>query len=259
MPKPEYEDHEIWERLYLAEARQLAEGAVEHSWSEGEDGEQEFDRRVLLVAKDKDVLDIGCGPGEFTLEIAKVARRVAGIDFSERALLMALDNRGLSDRSNVEFRLARADKLPYPENCFDLATCRRGPAVDSDESIHEVHRVLRSGGHLVAQEIGERDKQNWAEIFESRSQMHPGKVNVAVGVKNRLARAGFRSVQVDEFEAMEYFATVQDFIMRLENSPIIHDFDKARDEPRVREIAKWFTTPKGIASNTHRGLITATK
>jgi len=86
LPKREFEDQEIWENLYAAEEGQLAAGVIERSWTETEDGEREFDRRVLASAKGRDVIDIGCGTGEFTLEIAASASTVAGIDFSERAL-----------------------------------------------------------------------------------------------------------------------------------------------------------------------------
>ncbi|TMI37912.1 hypothetical protein E6H26_02025 [Candidatus Bathyarchaeota archaeon] len=64
---------------------------------------------------------------------------------------------------------------------------------------------------------------------------------------------------MEEFEANEYFATIQDILMRLENSPIIPDFDKELDEGHVQEIANLFTTPKGIKTNTHRVLVRAEK
>lgn len=257
MPKPEFEDPEIWEKLYSAEEDQIAQGATEHSWTEGEDGEGEFDRKVLASCKGKEVLDIGCGTGEFTFEIAATARRVAGIDFSERALKKALQHLESRKLGNVEFRRSKADRLPYPEGSFDLVVSRRGPATDTDESLREAYRVLRKGGRLITQEIGERDKQNWALAF-GRGQML-GKESVAMELRKRLAHAGFRDITLEEFETNEYFEGIQDLLMRIENSPIIPDFDRKLDEHHVQEVAKLFMTPKGIMTNAHRVLVSATR
>jgi len=258
LPKREFEDQEIWENLYAAEEGQLAAGVIERSWTETEDGERTFDRRVLASAKGRDVIDIGCGTGEFTLEIAASASTVAGIDFSERALKKALERLQSEKTFNVEFNLSRADKLPYPSESFDLAISRRGPAADTTESIGESYRVLRKNGEILLQEIGERDKQNWAQVF-GRGQIYPGTEKVSTELEKKLAREGFRNISVEEFEANEYFATIQDILMRLENSPIIPDFDKELDEGHVQEIANLFTTPKGIKTNTHRVLVRAEK
>ncbi len=115
MPGPEIDEREIWEKLYAAEEKQVAAGATERSWTDGEDGEKEYDRRVLASALGKDVVDIGCGTGEFTLEIAAIARNVRGIDFSERALRKAKVNLRSKMLSNTAFRFSRADQLPFPD------------------------------------------------------------------------------------------------------------------------------------------------
>jgi ubiquinone/menaquinone biosynthesis C-methylase UbiE len=258
MPRPEFEDHEIWEKLYATDENQLATGLVEHSLTEGEDGEREFDRRVLSAAKGLDVIDIGCGSGEFTLQVAVSAKTVAGIDFSERALGKALENLLSKEVSNVEFRLARAEKLPYPSRKFDLAMSRRGPIADTGESLTEAYRVLRNNGQIMFQDIGERDKQNWARVF-GRGQMYPGTKKVSLELKRKLAQEGFKNIKIDEFEATEYFLTIQDVLMRLENSPIIPDFDRNLDKKHVEEIERRFMTQKGIRTNTHRVLVAANK
>jgi ubiquinone/menaquinone biosynthesis C-methylase UbiE len=258
LPRQDFEEQEVWERLYPADENQLAAGMEEHSWTEGEDGEGEFDRRVIASAKNRDVIDIGCGTGEFSFKLATIATFVVGVDFSKRALEKAFLNQQSLRVSNVEFKLSHADRLPYPEGSFDLAISRRGPALDTKESTREAYRVLRKGGELVAQEIGERDKQNWARVF-GRGQMYPATVKIATELENRLTDAGFRDISIDEFEANEYFASIQDVLMRLENSPIIPDFNRELDDQHLREIAKKFTTTKGIQTSIHRVLIKATK
>ncbi len=255
---PEFDEQEIWEKLYAAEEKQQAQGAMERSWTEGEDGEMEFDRRVLATVKCKDVIDIGCGTGEFTLEIAAFARRVAGIDFSQRALKKAHENLQSKKLTNTEFRLARADQLPFSDESFDLAISRRGPAIDTSESVREVYRVLREGGQVMVQGIGERDKQNWVQVF-GRGQVYPAIGEFRAEWREMLTRAGFKDISVEEFEANEYFASINDVLMRLEDSPIVPNFDRVLDKNHVKEIVERFSTPKGVRTNSQRVLVKATK
>jgi ubiquinone/menaquinone biosynthesis C-methylase UbiE len=258
LPRPAFDAQEIWEKLYAAEDIHEAGGLRERSWTEGEDGEREFDRRVLAAAKNRDVIDIGCGTGEFSLEIAARARRVAGIDFSERALRKAQENLQSKKLANVEFKHSPADNIPYADQGFDLAISRRGPATDTIDSTREVYRVLRRGGQLMVQAMGQRDKQNWIQVF-SRGGIFPGTAEFDSELEKRLVHVGFRDVNVEEFEANEYFESIQDVLIRLEDSPIVPDFDKDLDKQYVQEIVKLFTTPKGIRTNSQRVLIRATK
>jgi ubiquinone/menaquinone biosynthesis C-methylase UbiE len=255
---PESDEQEIWEGLYAAEEEHQARGEVERSWTEGEDGEMEFDRRVLASAKGKDVIDIGCGAGEFTLEIAAIATKVAAIDLSKRALKKAFENLQSKKLTNTEFRLARADQLPFSNESFDLAISRRGPAFDTSESVKEVYRVLREGGQVMVQGIGEGDKQNWIQVF-GRGQVHPATGEFRTEWKEMLTRAGFKDIKVEKFEANEYFASVNDVLLRLEDSPIVPNFDRKLDKNHVEEIVKRFTTPKGVRTNTQRVLVNAAK
>jgi ubiquinone/menaquinone biosynthesis C-methylase UbiE len=202
----------------------------------------EFDRRVLASAKGKDVIDIGCGAGEFTLEVAAIARKIAGIDFSERAPKKAFENLQSTKLTNTEFRLARADQLPFSKESFDLAISRRGPAFDTSESVKEVYRVLRAG-QVMVQGIGEGDKQNWIQVF-GRDQVYPATGEFRAEWKEALTRAGFKDINVEKFEANEYFASINDVLLRLEDSPIVPNFDRELDKNHVEEILKRFYHPE---------------
>lgn len=102
-----------------------------------------------------DVLDVGCGVGHWGMLLASVLPEnvsVTGIDrepnwvtrASERALARGLDRR-------FSYRQGEAERLPFPDNSFDLTTCQTllihlpDPAV----AISEMLRVTKPGG-LVA-------------------------------------------------------------------------------------------------------------
>ncbi len=258
MVKSLLEDKQFWEAKWAREEVLENEEGEEDSWIEGESGEDYFDKTVLDAAKGRDVIDIGCGRGEFTLTVARVARRVVGIDFSQTAFSKALENSKALQARNVEFRLADARKIPFPDGSFDLAFSRRGPATESPLSITEAYRVLRKSGLLFQQEIGERDKLNWKQIF-GRGQNFPFTGKIADEKNKLLAEAGFRNVHVQEFEATEYFKTLKDVAMRLETTPIIPDFDKNTDRALTEMLGNTCADEKGIKTNEHRVIITATK
>jgi ubiquinone/menaquinone biosynthesis C-methylase UbiE len=109
---------------------------------------------LLDIAPGEHVLDVGCGSGAVTREIA---RRVGsgglavGLDPSSELLAVArrlAQEAGLGDR--VDFREGEALRLPFPDGSFDAVLCvtvlshvPRGEA-----AVPELVRVLRPEGRL---------------------------------------------------------------------------------------------------------------
>jgi SAM-dependent methyltransferase len=230
----------------------------EHSSLDGSDGEREFDADVLRRARGKEVLDIGCGPGEFTLRVAKKAKLVVGVDPSSVALRLARENLRKSGLRNASFRKGVAEDLPFANGAFDLAYSRRGPASDDRHNLAQALRVLRQGGAFMEISIGERDKENIAEIF-GRGQMlgFQGKVSA---VKSRwLREVGFGDVVARDYMATEVFHTIDDLIVRLMTAPIIPSFDVKRDGRFLERVEEQCSTERGIESPVHRVVLTARK
>ena len=146
MPDNLYKDKELWEKLYAVEEEQVRQHLEENSWKEGDDGEAIFDAMVLETAGGKDVIDIACGSGGFTLQVAEIANWVAGIDFSKKAIGEAIASMKRKGARNAEFLRAEAHRLPYADETFDLVMSRRGPATDTIYNTQEAYRVLRKSG-----------------------------------------------------------------------------------------------------------------
>ena len=95
------------------------------------------------------VLDVGTGTGAVARLVAArlPEAEIEGIDVSER---MIDEARRLTDAPRVRFRVADAQKLPFPDGSFDLVTLGNMiPFFD------ELARVTAPGGHvLVAYSAG---------------------------------------------------------------------------------------------------------
>jgi ubiquinone/menaquinone biosynthesis C-methylase UbiE len=100
------------------------------------------------------VLDIATGPGEPALSIVPLVGplgRVCGIDPIPDMIAGARREAGRLELKNVQFEVAFADHLPFPENSFDAVVSRFGVMFFPSplEAVREILRVLRPGGRLV--------------------------------------------------------------------------------------------------------------
>jgi ubiquinone/menaquinone biosynthesis C-methylase UbiE len=96
-------------------------------------------------------LDIATGTGHTALALAPHVKQMVATDITPEMLTEAerlRDERGIT---NVEFAVADAHHLPYPDASFDIVTCRRAAHHFSDikQALSEIHRVLKPGGRLV--------------------------------------------------------------------------------------------------------------
>ncbi len=95
-------------------------------------------------------LELGCGGGQFGINLVKRGADVVGLDFSANQLAVARANVA---ETGVRFPLVRAsaEELPFDDESFDLVVCDHGATSFTDPrvTIPECARVLRSGGALA--------------------------------------------------------------------------------------------------------------
>ena len=80
--------------------------------------------RSLGQLSGKEILDVGCGEGELSTQLAKLGARVTGIDISPELIEVAR-KRATADavQEHTEFLVWDILEKPLPEERFDLVTC----------------------------------------------------------------------------------------------------------------------------------------
>ncbi len=98
----------------------------------------------------KDVLDLGSGPGYYTMMFGNKGLNVVGIDYSEKMIGEARRN-AAEKGINADFRVMDAQKMDFPDSSFDLVVSRDVFwCLEHPESAYsEILRVLRPGGLAI--------------------------------------------------------------------------------------------------------------
>lgn len=96
------------------------------------------------------ILDIGTGPGWLPIMIASenMYLRVTGVDLSPDMVKLAARKAASRGLKNVDFRVANASELPFPDRSFDLAisTLSFHHWKNPEKALDEIYRVLVEGG-----------------------------------------------------------------------------------------------------------------
>ena len=100
------------------------------------------------------VLDIGCGPGNLTVELAQRVSpgEVVGIDVSESVVAEA--QRDAPHTPNLHFRVADTYDLPFDDGAFDVVHAHQvlQHLADPHAALGEMHRVLAPDGIVAVRD-----------------------------------------------------------------------------------------------------------
>lgn len=108
--------------------------------------------RELDLKGDERILDVGCGPGVSTLELAKLLSKgeAIGVDITDKMLEIARQRAKAHRLNNVKFLTEDAMSLSFPDESFDVVfSSYLLPWVPQvDRAISEMQRVLKVGGKI---------------------------------------------------------------------------------------------------------------
>jgi ubiquinone/menaquinone biosynthesis C-methylase UbiE len=102
-------------------------------------------------ARHLNLLDVGCGIGNYHPLLASSVGSIAGVDVSSACIEKARER-----NPAVSYSAYDGDQLPFPDGTFDAAFCicviHHVPPERWQRFANEMHRVTRSGGLIVVYE-----------------------------------------------------------------------------------------------------------
>ncbi|MBW4078700.1 MAG: class I SAM-dependent methyltransferase [Acidobacteria bacterium] len=124
--------------------------------------------RHVVPSRPKLILDVACGPGAVTTQLARSSEaKIIGIDLSPEMLHAASDNiaRGYGDR--VWLVQGHAEELPFPDATFDALTFTYllRYVADPQAVLKELARVVKPGGRIASLEFAVPTKPVWRVLW----------------------------------------------------------------------------------------------
>lgn len=122
-----------------------------------------------LENKNIDAIDLGCGTGFMIDILLEFANRIDGVDITQEMLDKVDTSSG-----KVQLHLSEAERTPFPDNMFDLATAYS--FMDHLENINpfliEIFRILKPGGVFFT---GLNPNKTFANFIKFTADVNPQK------------------------------------------------------------------------------------
>ncbi len=166
-----------------------------------------------LVKPQMNVLELCCGDGIHTIDLAKTGAIITSTDIAENSIELARIRIEREGFRNVTFEVADAEDLRnFRENSFDVVTCVGSLSyVDLDKFIHGIKRVLNKDGVFIC-----LDSFNHNPIYRMNRYIHYLKGERSLSTLNRMPdittiqifNSRFKSVQVNYFGIFSFLGPV---------------------------------------------------
>jgi len=218
--------------------RFLADHGAGEIWNwESPAGRLRWSRRVKMLSSHlkpgMTVLELGCGAGYFTQELARSGADIVAIDVSPELLEIARAN---CSAPNVRYQIQNAHALSYAEAVFDSVV---GSSVlhhlEIEEALREIYRVLKPMGTIYFTEPNMLNPQiaiqkNIPWIKRKLGDSPDETAFFRWPLWRLLEQTGYRDVRIDPFDFLHpktpvaLIDHVKAFGRFLENVPVISEF-----------------------------------
>ena len=159
------------------------------------------------LKRDDTVLDVGCGPGTITVDLAHLVAPglVTGVDLSEEVVEVARETSEGRHVDNVRFAVDDVYDLSFAESTFDVVFAHQvlqhlSRPVDA---LMEMRRVLRDGGLVAVRDADfaafawfplDDRLSRWMELYHQITRANHAEADAGRRLVEWVREAGFRDV-----------------------------------------------------------------
>ncbi|MEJ2711199.1 MAG: class I SAM-dependent methyltransferase [Anaerolineales bacterium] len=225
----------------------------------GEDLFMEMVEQELLRGEPqaKDVLDVGCGHGEVTLQISPLSNSVLAYD--RVASFIELAEKAAEEHGADNVRFLHADsraggdvRIPAEDASFDLLISRRGPL----HWLEDARRVARPGAVILQLNPMETPPPEWnTQLPEALRLPEVGERTMRQAVESHLASGDLALHSCWTFDVPEVFADTEQLYKRLSWGLAPDEAPSyAEVEPALQSIFEQYGDADGLALRFRRFL-----
>ena len=109
----------------------------------------------LTINPNDVIMDFGCGPGYYTIELAKKAKRVMAVDLSPEMLKKAQNKAEKAGVKNIQFLQSNGTNIQLEDSSVDmiLLVTVYHEVGESEAVLKEFNRILKPEGKLIIVEV----------------------------------------------------------------------------------------------------------
>jgi ubiquinone/menaquinone biosynthesis C-methylase UbiE len=160
------------------------------------------------VRRGESLIDIGCGTGEFIVQLRRRFNTLVGIDTSSYAIEFTA--RRVGKDTNILLKHGELDSFHFPAEHFDVCLCLDvlEHVKDLSSLFQEIHRILRPGAEMIV------TVPNWYDMIVSGIlRIDPLHINTFTPWRwmKLLKRAGFK---IKLYRAVDFPILKLDFLAR---------------------------------------------
>lgn len=172
---------------------------------------------------DHTILDIGCGPGTITADLAMIVvdGHVTAVDRAEGILARAAETAAERGVTNVDFAAADVHGLRFADGAFDVVHAHQvlQHVADPVQALREMRRVARPDGLVAVRDSDygaftwypeSKGLNGWLELYERVSRKSGGEPDAGRRLKSWALTAGFPEAAIEATSATWTFTSLED-------------------------------------------------